>query len=750
MRIRAPYRPLVLKFLIQSYPIGMSKQNLCNALRYYFKDDEPYELLRFWDQLVDNDKLLNETNDMFSLNMDSLSDRQKTDLLMILKYKIHPESKSTEPVPSPTILKPPPSPTILKPPPSPTILKPSPSPSPTILKPSPPPSPTIQKHLENTKYYIVQFKKNSVLYDDRFPLQTFENHGLNLPPRQLRKLSFSSTENLIIFYDTKGDQIRVWGTAELEYLKQPSRNTDNIKFLHFEPLHLEGSEVVPKWLLKDDMYNSMFGNKQIIPILKKQFDHIVNSSVEESYFLSSSHSTTPARTTTNDAGDDSALTTTIDMPKTFTDDSLEFPSLETLEHGIEQIQKNLLIDSDTIKEIVFHLASKRHIILSGPIGTGKTELARNIPGVFWKKNDDDLGYNVCIYTATYDWNTNDVIAGIVPRMDNDKPIYQIQYGCVTETILKNWDDQHSKRVYRDKYRGTWVVIDEFNRADIDKVFGQLFTALETRELRIPVENSPDLKMLKIPQDYRIIGTMNTLDKHFLFKMSDALKRRFAIVEINAPKNIDGEKEIYYSLSNAIEELNPEDFTSFILLDDANKKINYDNSKDDIISAIKSIYEIFKFVRTFKMIGTGLLKSIYQTMLTGVKISNRPDDITSIVDITLNANLIPQLERIPNATIETLRKFCFDDVHSFFRSMYNSNDDSLKQTYSNNFGLYLQYIEFDNHQKYVRLFAKGSISDPDWEKILEKWKSVKTDLYLSAPMSKFKQSLIRLESSFDLT
>lgn len=61
------------------------------------------------------------------------------------------------------------------------------------------------------------------------------------------------------------------------------------------------------------------------------------------------------------------------------------------------------------------------------------------------------------------------------------------------------------------FRGAWLIIDEFNRADIDKAFGQLFTALRTRTLKIPTDvEGKSYKTLKIPEDYRIIGTLNTL------------------------------------------------------------------------------------------------------------------------------------------------------------------------------------------------------------------------------------------------
>jgi 5-methylcytosine-specific restriction endonuclease McrBC GTP-binding regulatory subunit McrB len=114
-----------------------------------------------------------------------------------------------------------------------------------------------------------------------------------------------------------------------------------------------------------------------------------------------------------------------------------------------------------------------------------------------------------------------------PKMQGGRVIYDIQYGCVVETVAKNWERELNggRRIQcklpqkSSPFRGVWLIIDEFNRADIDKAFGQLFTSLRTRSLKIPTnESGKSHKDLKIPQDYRIIGTLNTADKHFLFSV----------------------------------------------------------------------------------------------------------------------------------------------------------------------------------------------------------------------------------------
>ncbi|KKL72417.1 hypothetical protein LCGC14_2085130, partial [marine sediment metagenome] len=101
----------------------------------------------------------------------------------------------------------------------------------------------------------------------------------------------------------------------------------------------------------------------------------------------------------------------------------------------------------------------------------------------------------------------------------------------------------------------WLIIDELNRADIDKAFGVLFTTLAGDNVTIPFtkENRPikimaDYKNVTfssdstdnycyyIPENWRIIATMNTYDKSSLYQMSYAFMRRFAFIMIDIPIN----------------------------------------------------------------------------------------------------------------------------------------------------------------------------------------------------------------------
>ena len=105
-------------------------------------------------------------------------------------------------------------------------------------------------------------------------------------------------------------------------------------------------------------------------------------------------------------------------------------------------------------------------------------------------------------------------------------------------------------------RNQWLIIDEINRADIDKAFGPFLTALsgDNVELGLKDRNNRNIELVVednfendaeyednqyvVPKDWRIIGTMNTFDKTSLYEMSYAFMRRFAFIPVPIPRKID--------------------------------------------------------------------------------------------------------------------------------------------------------------------------------------------------------------------
>lgn len=730
------YQPLIIRTLAESYPNLISKGKIAGKIRDFYHNNDSYEQYNIWNTLSDRLGLTREQNGWYGLNVEPLKSEQLRDLIDLSKQKIlqaENSDKTQFPKTSQQVT------TTGSGQSNNVANNDSSTPQPDLSIDAD--SDDLDDEIDSTDldeeydsdldedYFLVRIDVNQ---KDELNIERLNNYGSSLSKREKRvgTISERKTHKAILF-DTKGKFVRIWGYSDMEYKEHPRYNESNLKIADFKPVtEIIGGQVKPNWLREDVAKLSMFGNRRIRKIPKRDYMKILESVVPSSELFK-----------TNDDEYHDANQQSVQYED---DTPLEIPNKDILEKGINKITDELLIDRRIIEEIVIHLASGRNILLAGPIGTGKTHLSMILPSMFWSSSDIDLGYNTEVYTASYEWNVTDVIGGIVPRMSGDKPIYQIQYGCAVETVRRSWQDKkpHNSGA---SYRGTWLVIDEFNRAEIDKAFGQLFTSLETKMLRIPNSKTPDLIQMKIPKDYRIIGTLNTSDKHHLFKLSDALKRRFAYIEVKSPAKSESEKEIFYALRNAMKELPFEQFSTMVNLDVTDKKLHDVQTNPEFISAIRSAYEILSFLRLIKDMGTAVLKSIYQTMLVGTKIEGYSDNI---LDIALNGNLIPQLERTNMTSIEVISKFCFEDIHSFFRQMYDTQDDGVRQKYANDFEYYLQFLGILETEALKNKFSKKSIEPDDWTVILGKWNIQKLKSGLPRKLPLFSTSLEDLKKTFE--
>lgn len=157
---------------------------------------------------------------------------------------------------------------------------------------------------------------------------------------------------------------------------------------------------------------------------------------------------------------------------------------------------------------------KGQAIIYGPPGTGKTFLAERLARHLAAEGEGGMQELVQFHPS---YSYEDFVIGIRPVSREGVVEYPMQDGRFLDFCRK-----------ARAWRGTCVlVIDEINRADISRAFGELMYLLEYRDRTIELAGGSPFR---IPGNVRIIGTMNTADRSIAL-LDYALRRRFAFIEL---------------------------------------------------------------------------------------------------------------------------------------------------------------------------------------------------------------------------
>lgn len=190
--------------------------------------------------------------------------------------------------------------------------------------------------------------------------------------------------------------------------------------------------------------------------------------------------------------------------------------------SLAALADELLVDSDWLDEVRLLLEEKRQVIFQGPPGTGKTFVARELGRHF-----EELGGGMEIVQFHPSYAYEDFVEGYRPRLLEGQPGFELVAGPLMRLARQAEADSKHKYV---------LIIDELNRGNVAKVFGELYFLLEYRGEKIRLQYSEqgegaeaEESRFGLPKNLWIVATTNTADRSIAL-MDAALRRRFYFVD----------------------------------------------------------------------------------------------------------------------------------------------------------------------------------------------------------------------------
>lgn len=184
--------------------------------------------------------------------------------------------------------------------------------------------------------------------------------------------------------------------------------------------------------------------------------------------------------------------------------------------AISTLAERLHLTNEWVSEILEIIKKSKQVIFYGPPGTGKTFIMKALAKAIAPEA------NVQLIQFHPSFSYEDFFEGYRPKISADEKsmIFEKSPGPlrrIAERALANPDQQFV------------LIIDEINRGNLAKVFGELYFLLEYRDESVELMYSGGEKF-KLPDNLVILGTMNTADKS-IANLDGAIRRRFQFVSL---------------------------------------------------------------------------------------------------------------------------------------------------------------------------------------------------------------------------
>ncbi len=173
---------------------------------------------------------------------------------------------------------------------------------------------------------------------------------------------------------------------------------------------------------------------------------------------------------------------------------------------------NFLHEIDTL------LADKKQVIFQGPPGTGKTYVAQQLANHLAGSKE-----RVTLVQFHPSYAYEDFVRGFRPTLRSGQAGFELRDGPLLRAAERARQESGEKH---------FLIIDEINRGNLAKVFGELYYLLEYRDESITLQYQRDEnERFSMPPNLFVIGTMNTADRSIAL-VDLALRRRFYFVEFH--------------------------------------------------------------------------------------------------------------------------------------------------------------------------------------------------------------------------
>ena len=205
---------------------------------------------------------------------------------------------------------------------------------------------------------------------------------------------------------------------------------------------------------------------------------------------------------------------------------------------------------DKLKNLIL---DKKNIILQGSAGVGKSYAAKRLAYSIIGEKDNERVKMIQFHQS---YSYEDFIIGYRPKNETDG--FELKEGVFYKFCKEAEMDENKENKY-------FLIIDEINRGNISKIFGELFMLIENdkrgEEYALELVYKDDEKFF-VPENLYIIGLMNTADRS-LAMLDYALRRRFAFYDMKPAFESEQFKEYQKNLKNSkfdnlikkVEELN---------------------------------------------------------------------------------------------------------------------------------------------------------------------------------------------------